>query len=134
MIKWKNKNKVMTKVVVLFFIAVICSCSNDTDNTGTVNIRLSNISGNDFNNITVSARAETVQYGDLSSGQLSNYKVFETAYRYAYIELYIDGEIFILQPTDYVGEVPLSRGNYTYEINASPQNNSNRLSLSLVRD
>jgi hypothetical protein len=75
-----------------------------------------------------------VPYIDLNAGDVSEYKTFEKAYRYAYIELIVEGEIYRLQPNDYVGETPLAIGNYTYELNFDFQGQYGSLTISLVKD
>ena len=102
---------------LLIFIFVSCEENNDSKE---VSIRLSNISQFDFTNIIVNTYNNNVAFIDLNSGSKSDYKDFEQAYRYAYIELEANGETYILQPIDYVGETLLGSGNYTYQIDISP--------------
>lgn len=84
----------------------------------------------DFQNITVN----NVNFQNVNSGQSTQYKMFETAYRYAFIELEIEGNIYTIQPIDYVGETPLGNGDYTYQINANDsQDQYGKLSLILVK-
>lgn len=62
-------------------------------------------------------------------------KIFQKAYRYAFVELEIDGETYTLQPIDYVGDSPLKNGLYTYQIDANDsQEQYGRLSLILVKE
>ena len=65
-----------------------------------VSIRLTNVSQYDFKNIIVNTSTGDVSFEDIDSGQSTDYQVFELAYRYAFVELEIDGEIFTLQPID----------------------------------
>ena len=47
----------------------------------------------------------------------------------------IDGEVYTMQPIDYVGEEQLESGMYTYRINAQKQGEQyGRLSLELQED
>ncbi|MGB5379031.1 hypothetical protein, partial [Muriicola sp.] len=46
----------------------------------------------------------------------SEYKEFETAYAYAYIQITAGEEVYVLQPIDFVGEEILPIGLYTYEL------------------
>ena len=62
------------------------------------------------------------------------YQTFDLAYRYAFVELEIDGKTYTLQPIDYVGETPLENGNYTYSIEAAINERYNTLSLNLMYD
>lgn len=132
------KMNIMKKILILIIsMALFISCSNDTvnDNLSQVNIRLSNVSDFDFHNIIVDTTTGNVHFGDVSSGQKTDYKVFQVAYRYAFVELEIDGETYTLQPIDYFGETPLEDGNYSYEIDANDsQEQFGKLSLTLVEE
>jgi hypothetical protein len=126
----------MNKILILIIsISTLLSCSNGNDNSSELNIRLSNISQFDFKNITVNTSNENVNFEDINSGQKTDYKTFDTAYRYAFIELEIDGETYTLQPIDYVGETPLENGNYTYQIDVNDSQDQNgSLNLTLVEE
>lgn len=120
----------MKKILVLLLAITAFSCSKEYNS---VNIRLKNVSSYNYQNIVINTSAGEVKYSDLNSKQASNYKEFEKAYRYAFVQLSIDGTTYTYQPIDYVGESPLENGNYTYEINTnihSPQS----IVLNLKRD
>jgi hypothetical protein len=123
----------MKKILILIFsIAALISCSKDESQP---KIRLSNISQYNFQNIVVDTTTGNTYFEDLNSGQKTKYKVFEKAYRYAYVELEIDGKTYLLQPTDYVGETSLESGNYTYQIDANDsQDEYGKLSLTFVEE
>lgn len=127
----------MKKLLILVLsITFLVSCSNDDDPVPSeVNIRLSNISEYDFENIVVNTSTGYVNYENINSGEMSQYKSFEMAYSYAFVELKIEGETYTLQPIDYVGETPLENGHYTYQLNANDSNEQySKLSLSLIED
>jgi len=119
------------KGLIIFIVAVFLfsNCSDD-DKLQSVNIRLSNISDFDFKNIIVNTSTGNVAYGDLNSGKVSEYKTFELAYNYAYIEVYIDDQRCAIQPIDYVGETPIKNGNYTYELDID----GNALTFRFIKD
>ncbi|ADR21245.1 hypothetical protein MATR_11260 [Marivirga tractuosa] len=122
-------------MILLTLITIFLSCSESDVNKSAVNIRLANTSIYDYENIIINTTTGDVNFGDLKSGSISDYKVFETAYRYAYVKLEINGNIFRIQPIDYVGETPLKNGNYTYEIHTdSPNEEYGALSIELVVD
>lgn len=75
-----------------------------------------------------------VEFGNLNSNLNSEYKTFDFAYRYAFVEFEIDGETFTLQPIDYVGETPLENGKYSYKINVNPNSQFERVTLELVTE
>lgn len=126
----------MKKILILIVsIAAFISCSKDDENSSDLKIRLSNVSQFDFQNIRVNTSTGDVNYVNLKAGNKSDYKTFEMAYRYAFIELEINGKIYTLQPIDYVGESPLADGNYAYQINANDsQNQYQKLSLTLIKE
>ena len=100
-----------------------------------VQIRLANVSSLDYKNIVVNTSTGNVNFEDLNAGQISDYKSFDLAYRYAFVELEINGETYTIQPIDYVGETPLENGKYTYQIDANESlEKFGKLSISLVED
>lgn len=118
-------------LILIISIVTLISCSkNEDNNPSELKIRLSNISQFDFENIVVNISTANTRFENINSQQKTNYKTFQTAYRYAFVELEIDGLKFTYQPIDYAGETPLENGNYTYQIDV---NNSN-LSLILIKD
>jgi|WetSurMetagenome_2_1015567.scaffolds.fasta_scaffold319873_2 hypothetical protein len=100
------------KVFFLFLLSFSIFCSCKKDETDTVKIRVKNTSSYYYSNIIVSDK----NYGNIDSFDYSDYQIFQIAYRYAYVKLYIDTVAFIIQPVDFVGEENLKGGNYTYLI------------------
>ena len=118
-------------LILVISIVTLISCSkNEDNNPSELKIRLSNISQFDFENLIVNISTANTRFENINSQQKTNYKTFQTAYRYAFVELEIDGLKFTYQPIDYAGVTPLENGNYTYQIDV---NNSN-LSLILIKD
>jgi hypothetical protein len=109
-------------------------CSNDNQ-ADEVSIRLSNVSEFNFENIVVDTSTGRVSFENIASGEQTDYKTFQKAYRYAFVQLEIKGKTYTLQPIDYVGEESLKMGNYTYEIDAdTTKEQYTSLSLKLVKD
>jgi len=126
-----NKAKIF---IVSLLVMTSCSIFDGKDSTQ-VSIRLSNATDFDFQNVIIDTSTGEVNFENISSGQKTGYKTVEIAYRYAFVELEIDGKVYTLQPTDYVGETPLKKGNYTYEIDADDsQEQYRKLSLTLVKE
>jgi len=122
-------------LALLTVMTIVFNCSDDINKSSEINIRLSNISDFNFQNIIVNTSTGNVSFENIDSGQITDYKTFETAYRYAFVELEIDGETYTIQPIDYVGETPLENANYTYQINANDsQEQYGRLALSIIKD
>ncbi|WKV12455.1 hypothetical protein [Marivirga harenae] len=123
---------------ILLFVAtiiVVFGCSESNINPAAVNIRLVNKSDFNFQNIVVNTSTGNVDFGDLKSGKSSDYKVFDTAYRYAYVKLEIKGNTLTIQPFDYVGETPLKNGKYSYELYTdNPNEEFGSLAIELVEE
>ncbi len=111
-------------LILVFTLVLITSCSDANQPEG-IMIRVENSSNIDFKDILISSGSGSVEFGNISAGQRSDYKEFESAYRYGYISVIADGKELVIQPIDYVGETLLSRGYFTYKLNADtsdPQN------------
>jgi len=119
-------------LILIISIATLIGCTKEESRP---KIRLSNISPYDFKNIVVNTTTGNTDFGNLNSGQKTEYKVFERAYSYAFVELEIEGKTYTLQPIDYVGESTLENGNYTYQLDANdPQEEYGILSLTFIED
>ncbi|NVO29825.1 hypothetical protein [Hymenobacter lapidiphilus] len=81
---------------------------------GEVFIRVKNASSYQFQSVQVRAPDDENNYGALGTGKETSYAAYTTAYRYAYVKVLIDGQEFVFQPIDYVGELPLQPGKYAY--------------------
>lgn len=75
-------------------------------------IRIKNTSSFDYELLLVGKEF----FGKLKSGTVTEYRIFESAYKYNYVRLAINDEVFKLTPIDYVGETPLGNGYFTYLI------------------
>jgi hypothetical protein len=125
-----KKAHLITIVLCLFF-----ACSEDEPNHTSVKIRLRNVSQFEFTDVFVNTSGGEFNYGSLNSQGVTPYHEFESAYSYAFVSLKIDGINYRIQPIDYVGEVTLPNGIYTYEIAAKASGGEyDRLSMSLVKD
>ena len=127
----------MRKLMVLIIsVVMLISCSkDDVHNPSGLKIRLSNVSPYNYQNIVVNTSTGNVNFENLESGQKTDYKVFEKAYRYSFVELQIADKTYTIQPIDYVGETPLETGNYTYQIKANDsEDRYTRLSLTLIEE
>ena len=105
-------------LVIIGLILIGCS-SSETKKSNDLQIRISNVSEFNYDNIKVSTTGEMVNFGNLNSNSKSDYKTFDKAYKYAYVEFQINGKTFILQPIDYFGETLLENGKYAYELNVN---------------
>ncbi|SFB31947.1 hypothetical protein [Algoriphagus aquimarinus] len=123
----------MKNLFTLFLtVFLITSCTEDNSPEGVL-IRVENGSAVDFKDILISSGSTPIEFGDISAGQRSDYKEFESAYRYGFVSLLANGKELRMQPYDYVGETPLSKGYYTYKLNLDTSDPNNpHLTLDLL--
>jgi hypothetical protein len=100
---------------------VLSACTGTFGPGGSVEIRIANQSDVDFDVVIVGFPYGQEEYGAVSAGGVTGYREVENAYRYAYVEVHVDGDTFVLQPVDYVGEVLLPPGRYTYALDLDPE-------------
>jgi hypothetical protein len=124
-----------------YLLLCLCAClslfackKEDAGAERDIFIRVSNASQYQFDNIVVKAPGGENTYGTVAAGQKSDYKQFTQAYRYAYIKVTAQGQDLVLQPFDYVGETPLTPGQYTYVLDVINGNqNQNQLTIRLEK-
>ncbi len=63
---------------------------------------------------------QTEAYGSLAPADMSSYHHINSSFRYAPMEVSIGGAKIQQGVTDFVGEVPIPNGNYTYELTYGP--------------
>lgn len=97
----------------------LLGCSNPFGPSGGVNVRVANNSSFSFDRVEVVFPENRVDYGGVRANGVSEYAPVTAAYRYAYIEVQIGGQVLKIQPIDYVGETPLEAGRYTYQLNVT---------------
>ena len=112
--------KVSAILTLLFLILGACGIQDGRPNG--VFIRVQNNSDVNFAGVTVQSGNAEGTFGDISSRTTSDYREFDYAFRYGAIWLEAEGKDFSLIPTDYVGEMPLKDGFYTYRIGLSSAN------------
>ena len=115
---------------------VMISCDQVVETpigAGEIRIRIKNNSEKKFLVTQVTTSTDSHTYRSIRPGAMSSYKRYQSAYRYAYIEL-VSGTDLFYQPIDYVGESLLEPGFYTYELTLHNDNNKNTLRLKLIRD
>jgi len=125
--------------ILLIFAALtafLFSCSNTTNSEeiDEVNIRISNVSEYAYENIIFSSRGNELIFGNLESGESSEYKVTESASRAVFIELIISDSTYTIQPIDDLGDGILEDGKYTLTVDAELKGRYNSLIFDLVED
>jgi len=114
--------------VFAVFVSLLTSCGN-------LYIRVANRSNTTIESVRVAFPSQTEDYGTIQAHSATDFRKICQAYRYAYIEAVVDGQVAVLRPRDYVGEKPLSGGKYTYALTVieTAESKHDRLRLELVR-
>lgn len=95
--------------------------------TNNIMIRVANKSNVEMKNIVIKYyspdqnnssqfHSQSEAYGNLAPGEVSDYHTVDASYRYAPMEATIAGKRIKLGVTDFVGEMPIPNGNYTYDL------------------
>ncbi|PIE99865.1 MAG: hypothetical protein CR994_09005 [Maribacter sp.] len=100
-------------LVFSVFVSVI-GCTDRDDELDGVWVRVKNVSTLHYDSIQVGG--EGMVHTNVAPDSYSGYLKYETAFKYAYIDISADGETYVLQPTDFVGGTPLPFGYYTYRV------------------
>jgi hypothetical protein len=98
-------------IVVMSGLAVVL----EWPSVGTVRVRVENSSDADFDEFRIEFVRQMESYGPLAAGAVSEYRVVEATYGYAYTEARSGARKFVLQPIDFMGEQLLSPGAYTFK-------------------
>jgi hypothetical protein len=95
-------------------VVLLASCNSLGPDSDLVEVRVRNFSTVDFDSVLVRFPKDVHRYGRVEAGQSSAYASVQEAYRYDFVEVWIGGEKYALQPIDFVGESLLRPGRYTY--------------------
>ena len=78
---------------------------------------------------------KSVDYGDLETNTKYDYKNFEKAYLIAFVDLITDGKPYSITLIDYIGETPLSYGNYAYKLDLTKREDGiKELMINLIEE
>lgn len=117
------------------FILFLCSCGIQDGEPNGVFIRVQNNSDVNFTGVIVQSGNEEQAFGEILARTSSDYKEFDYAFRYGAVWLEAEGQDLSLIPNDYVGEIPLRDGFYTYRIGLSSANLTDAtLVFELIKD
>ncbi|MEK6151653.1 hypothetical protein WIW50_00245 [Flavobacteriaceae bacterium 3-367] len=121
--------RILSLVTFVVLFSLGCSDRDDDLNANAVNLRIQNKSSLRFDEVQVGGVDKV--HSQVPPGAFTAYLEYETVYRYSYIRIEADGQTYVLQPIDFVGETPLSKGFYTYELDLEQ---SGGISLNFVVD
>ncbi len=97
-------------------------CDNSVDG---IYIRVANKSQYDFTEILLDSKGFKNSYDDLKSGEVSEYKKYDSAFSIISSSLKINDSTNGLPIIDYVGAKLLCNNYYTYELSDNPNQGTN---------
>lgn len=99
-------------------------------------VRVENASQSVLTEVTVYLpEGETLTATSLGPGERTTYREVPTAFRIATVSGRLDGEPFMIQVIDYVGEEPLGEGEFTYVLDVfDPSSTHPNITLTLRED
>lgn len=121
----------MIKHIFILFLLMIVLIACDKKND--VMIRIENASTYNIQSVLLNTSGGEANYDSIPASGISDYQKFDFTYRYAYIKAIIDGEEFIMQPKDYIGERKLRKGNYRFKLSVIDYANR-QLSSELIEE
>ena len=103
-------------------------CQKFTDNTS--RLRVENVSPYNFDAVSL----WSTDYGSVKAGATSQYIVVETMYNKVSVEVEVDTFKYAEIVIDYVGETPLTPGDFTLQVDLSEPTQRGEISQVLVRN
>lgn len=110
------------RITLYLLFLFLSSCGIQDGRPNGVFIRVENNSDVDFSGVIVQSGNVENSFGTIPARSTSDYKEFDYAFKYAAVWLEAEGKSLSLVPIDYVGEMPLKNGFYTYRIGLSSAN------------
>ena len=103
---------------ILFFLVALTACKKtEFEPKGPTDVRIRNLSDQNFTEIVVKIKDESIPFGDIAKqGGISEYFRFETAFRYAEITTKVNGVTFSTGPVDYAYLNYYGQMRITYEV------------------
>ena len=127
----QTRRTALSGLVLLLFGLAACADPSGSEEGPTL-VRLENQSPYTLEDVTFSSGHDPLHFPSIGAGDRTDYRLVDRAYRYGYLEVFVAGERFVLQPIDYVGEDPLGRGSFTYRIQVDPA--ARTVGVQLVHD
>lgn len=126
------RRRFFTNLPLTSSFVLLLGCSSVVGTDDRVEVRVRNASTADFSSVVIGFPDQTEAYGAVAAQSATEYREVGRAYRYAAVQVALNGTSLVLIPVDYVGEEELDGGSYTYELNLTDDMGS--LTLRLVVD
>ena len=111
----------MKKLILVTILVSFFSCTDNDDkilNVNSTQIRVSNNSQYNYENITIHTPSDDIVYNDIASNQTSSYNTFNVITGESYVEFTINGNNFS-STFYYDNSTNITDGSYTLEITAN---------------
>lgn len=126
--------KIITYLALFLTVFTMHSCKDGAGTTsGLIYVRVKNNTALRMQSIVVNTGYSEVRLEEANAGRYTKYGLVNGAYPSAMIQMKIQGEPFMVQPIDQVGEESLPEGNYTYEV-SMVSFDDHLLSVRLIRE
>lgn len=102
----------LSPLFTIIFVIVVSSCDDRDDNLTGPNIRIQNLSSQNFSRVEI--RVDTLFYENISSDGFSDYLEFEVAYQQDTLRIEADSTIINFVPDSISSPLPI--GLYTYQL------------------
>ena len=106
-------------VFTIIFFAAICCKKEKFSPEGPTDVRVANLSDSAFTEVIVNTSGGIDTLGNINSGSLSGYSLFDKAFPKAEISAKINGVLYSTGVIDYNGMTYIGRAKITYEVNIS---------------
>jgi hypothetical protein len=125
-----RSNWIVIVAVLLFVSLLIGLMAVSSVKAPVSDIRIRNSTNRDFQDVTVGRG----HYGSIGRGEVSAYQTWGPAHQYARVSLIANGKPMLLQPIDYVGDIVLGPGRFTYILSFRQGSEGDVLDIAFVRD
>ena|SRR5688500_542915 len=124
----------LTRRTFLAALGLLCGCPTPfgSSHDAETFIRLQNTSAYEMHDVTFSSGHPAHTFESIPPGAATEYYEVPQSYSYGFLEVHVDGQRYVMQPIDYVGEEHIRPGRYTFRISFNA--GSGTLGLQLERN
>lgn len=110
-----NRRTLVRALSGAVLLAAASACSSVFGSDATL-IRLENASAVELTDVTFSAGHDPIHFDRIAPGGKTEYVEVDEAYSYGYVKVHANGQEYVLQPIDYVGEETIGDGRFTFRV------------------
>ncbi|MDN5203151.1 hypothetical protein QQ008_17305 [Fulvivirgaceae bacterium BMA10] len=94
--------KIFNSILPALIFVFLFSCNDDDEQKPIALINVENLSQHDLEDLTINISGLERSYGTLTSGQASDFKVFELSYVADFVKFNLDGQEIVLMPKNWL--------------------------------